>query len=492
MGDMLLQSVDARTLRAHGEALQATDAEQLEAAVHEADDAFRTWRGSDGVTRAGLLRALADALEARREALVDVADVESALGRARLLGEIERTAFQLRRFAALAESGVPFAVVDDPAVAGPPPAGHPSMQRVRLPLGVVAMFAASNFPFAFSVLGGDTASALAAGCAVVVKAHPAHPRTSRLVFELAGAVLRARGAPPGLLRMVQGAGNELGVTLVRHPRVAAAAFTGSTRGGLALQQAAQARARPIPFFGELGSINPVVATPRAVAAGGEALAAALASSITLGCGQFCTNPGLLVLERDPRSEAFVRQLLAALAAQRPHPMLTQGMRSAFDHGVAAQAAAGARVLLHAAGEGIAPPPHLAEVEASVFLATPALREEVFGPASLIVWADGPQQTLDVLHCVGGALTVTLWGADEDSEASRRLVRAAMEVAGRVLFDGVPTGVAVSSAQQHGGPWPSSTQPWSTSVGDAAIDRFLRPVALQEQPRWLQARQGVPC
>ena len=491
MEDAKLQSFDARTLHPFGDALPATQPAELEQAVHEAAEAFETWRSSNGGARASVLRALADALKAREEALVEVADVETALGRPRLAGELERTAFQLRRFAELAESGEPFAVVGDPAVAGPPPAGHPSMQRVRVPLGVVAMFSASNFPFAFSVLGGDTASALAAGCSVVVKAHPGHPHTSSQVFELACDVLRAQRAPAGLLRMVQGAGNELGVALVQHPRVAAA-FTGSTRGGLALQHATQARTRPIPFFGELGSINPVVATPRALAAGGEALAATLAASIALGCGQFCTNPGLLVFEREPRSEAFVRSLQAALAAQRPHAMLTRGMRSAFDHGVAAQAAAGAATLLHEASAEIAPSAHLAEVDASVFLAAPALREEVFGPSSLIVWTDGLAQTLEVLRSVGGSLTVTLWGADDDGEASRRLARGAMELAGRVLFAGVPTGVAVTTAQQHGGPWPSSTQPWSTSVGDAAMDRFLRPVALQDAPLWLRSRQGVPC
>lgn len=488
----MLQSFHARTGAPFGEPLLETSPAGIDTAVQQAQAAFAGWQSSDGPARARLLNALAQALEADREKLVELADTETGLGLPRLNGELDRTAFQLRRFAALALNGVPFVCTDDPAVAGAPPAGHPAMMRVRVPLGPVAMFSASNFPFAFSVLGGDTASALAAGCSVVVKAHPGHPQTSVRVHRLAQEVIQAQGLHDGLLQMVQGAGHEVGVTLIQHPLIAAGAFTGSTRGGAALRDAARARLRPIPFYGELGSINPVVATPAALQQGGEALAQTLAGSITLGCGQFCTNPGLLVFLRSPQSEAFVTALVAALQAQQPHAMLTLGMRQALDQGIAAQRAAGARFLLHEPAAEFIPRPYLAEVDATDFIANPALHEEVFGPASLIVWTESLQQTLAVLQAVGGSLTVTLWGAEEESADTRSLVRGAAAIAGRVLFAGVPTGVAVTAAQQHGGPWPASTEPMTTSVGDAALERFLRPVALQDMPAWLVQRQGQPC
>jgi acyl-CoA reductase-like NAD-dependent aldehyde dehydrogenase len=488
----MLQSFQARTGEPFGDALPVTTPEQLDAAVQRAAQAFETWRCSDGDTRATLLDGLATALEADREGLVAVADTETGLGLVRLNGELDRTAFQLRRFARLARTGEAFRFTDDPAVAGAPPVGHPAMVRMRVPLGPVAMFSASNFPFAFSVLGGDTASALAAGCTVVVKAHNGHLHLSNRVYTLVQQVLRQQGVHDGVLQMVQGPGHQIGVGLVQHPLIAAGAFTGSTRGGSALQAAARARSRPIPFYGELGSINPVVATPQALQQGGSALAQTLAVSITLGCGQFCTNPGLLVFQRSTESQVFVQALTDALRTQQPHVMLTQGMRQALDAGTHAQLNAGAQALLHEPVADRAPRPFLAEVDAATFLAQHALREEVFGPASLIVWTDSVAQTLEVLRAIGGSLTVTLWGMEHDTADNRQLVRAATAIAGRVLFAGVPTGVAVTAAQQHGGPWPSSTEPMSTSVGDAALERFLRPVALQDVPAWLQARRGRPC
>jgi NADP-dependent aldehyde dehydrogenase len=242
----------------------------------------------------------------------------------------------------------------------------------------------------------------------------------------------------------------------------------------------------------LGSINPVVATPEALQKGGDALVQALAGSITLGCGQFCTNPGLLVLQRSAQSTEFVTKLAEALKSIQPHAMLTKGMRQALDTGTAAQIAAGAKPLLHTPVQDVCPKPYLAEVDAATFIKKHELQEEVFGPASLIVWTDSVAQMLEVLRTVGGTLTVTVWGAEQESPEIQRLVRGSMAIAGRVLFAGVPTGVAVTAAQQHGGPWPSSTEPMTTSVGDAALDRFLRPVSLQDMPAWLKNRNGRPC
>lgn len=488
----VLQSYSAQTGTPYGAPLRASTCADVDTACEDARVAFSVWARSTGAQRAALLYALADALEEQREELVAVANEETALGPARLNGELDRSAFQLRRFGELAERGVPFACVDDPAVPGPPPAGHPAMIRMSVPLGPVAMFSASNFPFAFSVLGGDTASALAAGCPVVVKAHSGHLQLSARVHALAQHVLGRLGLPAALIGMVQGAGSEVGVRLIRHPAIAAGAFTGSTRGGAALQAEASARPRPIPFYGELGSINPVVALPGALASAGTALAQALAASIASSTGQFCTSPGVIVLINDPASRDFVGHLATALENQQLHPMLTSGMRRAFGNGVASLVDAGVRVCLDGSSDGPVPRPFLAEVNAAEFIADERLREEVFGPASLIVRAESVAQAIDVLDAVGGSLTVTLWGAETESEETRQLVSAAQRIAGRVLFTGVPTGVAVTAAQQHGGPWPSSTQPMTTSVGDAALDRFLRPLALQDAPSWLLARGGVPC
>lgn len=487
-----LQPTNARTGEAHGAPLTASTAQDIDAAVTEAHAAFGDWARSSGEQRAALLRALADGLAAERDKLVAWADLETALGPVRLNGELDRTTFQLRRFADIAQRGVPFESLDDPAVAGGPPAGHPAMVRQRMPLGPVAMFAASNFPFAFSVLGGDTASALAAGCPVVVKGHPGHPGLSQQVFAMIQRVLKAQGLPAGLVGLVQGAGIEVGVDLIRHPLIAAGAFTGSTRGGAALQAEANARPRPIPFYGELGSINPLIALPAALAAKGGELATTLAGSITLGCGQFCTNPGLLVLVDGTESDAFVEQLTLALSKQQPHPMLTAGMKRAFEAGIKHFLDAGALSLLQGQGVAPAPGPQLLQVSAQRFIERAELREEVFGPSSLIVRCANVDEVHAVLAAVGGSLTVTVWGADEDTTENRAIVRSATQIAGRVLFAGVPTGVAVTAAQQHGGPWPASTAPMTTSVGDAALERFLRPVCLQDAPAWLLARGGVPC
>ncbi|WP_081054888.1 aldehyde dehydrogenase (NADP(+)) [Burkholderia diffusa] len=461
------------------------------AASTVADD----WGQAPIHSRATLLRALADSLEAERVALVAIADDETSLGRVRLNGEVDRTCFQLRGFADHVETGHAFAMTDDPAVDQAPPAGRPHLSRVRVPLGPVAVFSASNFPFAFSVLGGDTASALAAGCPVVIKAHPGHPKLSRKVFELACAVIAAQGLPAALLGMVEGAGVEVGATLVEHPDIAAIAFTGSFSGGTALWRVANARPRPIPFYGELGSINPVVALPSALAAHGEALAHALAASIEFGSGQACTSPGLVVLFEGEGAQLFEDTLRHALSGKQMHRMLTPGMKRSFDEGAARMLATPGVQTLLAGGddrdEAAAPRPVLARTNAAHFIATPALHEEVFGPACLIVRVSSIDEIVDVLVAIGGSLTVTLWGADENTTDVQRVTRCALRVAGRVVFSGVPTGVAVTRSQQHGGPWPASTQPFSTSVGYAAMERFLRPVALQSAPAWLDSRAGRP-
>lgn len=473
---------------------KVSTASDVDVAARAAQAAFTTFGSSDAVTRARLLRGLADVLEANRERLVMLADTETHLGSDRLNSELDRTTFQLRGFATQVEQGAAFAFTDDPSVASAPPVGHPSLMRVRIPVGPVAMFSASNFPFAFSVLGGDTASALAAGCPVVVKAHSGHRNLSHAVADLARGVVQAQDLPDGVFEMIDGRGADVGVALIQHPAIAAGAFTGSVRGGMALQRVAHERPRPIPFYGELGSVNPVIALPSALALKGAELATGLAASITMGCGQFCTSPGVILVPISAEGDAFVASLVENLKIAKTHAMLTPQMRSGYEAGCAAWAAnPQLEKLLFDINVVEQPPrPFLAQTDAATFIADKRLHEEVFGPAALIVRVTGVAEAADVLNAVGGSLTVTIWGADEANEENQSLVRVASQVAGRVLFSGYPTGVAVTAGQQHGGPFPSSSMPFTTSVGWAALDRFLRPVALQDAPGWLTARQGQPC
>lgn len=456
----------------------------VDAAVNQATEAAPYWAESSISTRAALLRGLAEALEAHQGDLVTIADEESHLGSARLTGEIARTAFQLRGFAEQLEAGAANKRVVDEAIAGAPPAGRPQLTRILRSVGPVAMFSASNFPFAFSVLGGDTASALAAGCPVVVKAHSGHPRLSKAVFDLARQVVLSQQLPEGLLTLVEGASRGSGGHLVQHPEIKAVAFTGSYQGGTALWRLANERPVPIPFFGELGSINPLVALPEALEADSQNLANTLAGSITMGCGQFCTSPGVILVLKGDRTEQFISQLSDALKPIQTHAMLTLSMREGFEHASSLVAEHAQTLVVGIDGAG--PAPRLYRTDAHTFIASSQLREEMFGPAAVIVEASSLIEIEQVLRAIGGTLTTTLWGARNDTPANRSLVRAAESVSGRVLFNGVPTGVAVCAAQNHGGPWPSSTAPQTTSVGYASLERFLRPVALQDAPAWAQA------
>jgi len=474
--------------------IRESTAADIDSAVANAAAASAAWAASDAATRSGFLRKLAEGLEAEREQLVALANEETSLGPIRLNGELDRTAFQLRAFADAVDAGEAFQVIDEPAVPGAPPAGHPHLLRVNVPLGPVAMFSASNFPFAFSVLGGDTAAALAAGCPVVIKAHPAHPRLSRAVFAMASTVADRAGVPDGVIEMVEGASKEVGIRLVRHPAIEAVAFTGSLAGGTALQKEINGRDKPIPFYGELGSINPIIALPAALREKGPELAKTLAASIAMGCGQFCTSPGVLIALEGDATDSFVQLLAQEMDAQTPHAMLTPAIRKAFHDGVA-------RLVSHAAAKRLTtgeqsterhPVPNLVEVDVDAFIAHPELRHEIFGPSCLVMRAPTIAQAQQALLAVGGSLTVTVWGAESGSDDALAIVRAAVQIAGRVLFNGVPTGVAVTRAQHHGGPWPASTAPQTTSVGLMAMHRFLRPVALQDPPAWLVERKGVPC
>lgn len=453
-----------------------TSPEDLDAIVRAAAVAAPIWRRSPASDRSSWLRAAADVLDANVAELVAIADEETRLGATRLTGEVARTSGQLRLFATVVEEGSYLELTVDDADAGATPP-RPELRRLLTALGPVAVFSASNFPFAFSVAGGDTASALAAGNPVVVKAHSGHPRLSARTAELVSAALEAAGAPAGSLSLVEG--RDAGNALVQHPLVRAAGFTGSVSGGRALFDLASGRPDPIPFYGELGSINPVVITEAAVAARGDSLAQGLVGSFTLGVGQFCTKPGVVFV---PAGSRFEDAVAAAMPATSGGPLLTDRITAAFPAGLAhLEGDPSVSILAEGAEvDGVRPVALLTDARA-VAARPETLLEECFGPVTLIVRYDSEAELHDALATVPGSLTATLHAEPgEDAAATLDLLQ---ERAGRVLFAGWPTGVAVTWSQQHGGPWPATTS-LHTSVGASAIRRFLRPLAFQDAPEAL--------
>lgn len=473
------QGYDPRTGQPVGDAVPDTTPEQLDAIAAASAGASAELARLAG--RADTLRAIAAALEAAREELVAVADQETALGPARLNSELTRARVQFELFAAEVEEGSFLDIVIDHPDPAAVPAPRPDLRRMMVPIGPVAVYAASNFPFAFSVAGGDTASALAAGCPVIVKAHPGHPQTSVRSGRVIAAALRERGAPAGAFAVVHGF--EAGRDLIRHPAIRAAGFTGSVAGGRALFDLAQSRPDPIPFYGELGSLNPTVVTPRALAARAEEIVAGFVGSYLLGSGQFCTKPGLLFL---PAGHGVDAALARAVAGAAVGPLLGARIHDGYHRGVAGLAAepdVRPVVAPAAANEGgYAVAPTLFAVDAATFLRRRGpLLEECFGPTALIVEYASTDELLAALDAVGGSLTMTVHGHEAEPELVRVLLERATALAGRVVWDGWPTGVAVTAAQHHGGPWPATTAPLHTSVGTAAMRRFLRPVAYQNVP-----------
>lgn len=434
---------------------------------------------SSRADRGRLLVAIADAVEAHRDELVALAGEETHLSAARLGGELTRTSTQLRFFAGVIDEGSYLeATIDSPDPALLPP--RPELRRMLRPLGVVGVFAASNFPFAFSVLGNDTASALAAGCPVVVKAHPGHPRLSRRITEIAHEVLAAAGGPVGALQLVEGM--EAGLALVQHPQVTAVGFTGSTRGGRALFDLAAARPAPIPFYGELGSLNPVVVTRAAVAGGAgpgaAAIAAGLAGSFTRDGGQYCTKPGLVFV---PEGSGIEEALVAVLGDAAPQRLLTDGIAAAFDRG-SVELAERDDVELVFAGEraaDVAAPVVVATSTASFVAARETFLEECFGPLTLLVRYADDAGLAAAIAALEGSLTASIHHAPGEDVTA--LAGVLEPVAGRLVFNGWPTGVAIAWGQHHGGGWPATTASVHTSVGATAIRRWLTPVAWQDAP-----------
>lgn len=456
--------------------------ELVNQAVEAAEDAFWSFSATSRAKRATFLRKVAAEIDARGDAITAMGAKETGLPEARLIGERGRTVGQLRLFADHIEKGDYLDRRHDEALPDRQPLPRPDLRLMQVPTGPVAVFGASNFPLAFSVAGGDTASALAAGCPVVVKGHSAHPGTGEIVAQAIDTAIKACGLHVGVFSLIQGGNRAVGEALVQHPLIRAVGFTGSLGGGRALFNLCAARPDPIPFFGELGSVNPMFVLPHAIANRGDPIASGWAASLTMGAGQFCTNPGLAVVLDGVDADAFVAATRTALEPLAAQTMLTDGMAEAYTSGRTTIATAdGVTEILSNTCQGRQATADLFEVSGDHWLANHALSEEVFGPLGLVVRAKDTDQMLTIAKSLQGQLTCTLHLDDEDAELGRNLTPILVRKAGRLLANGYPTGVEVSDTMVHGGPYPASTNFGATSVGTLAIRRWLRPICYQNMP-----------
>jgi len=475
------QSVTAETGQPEGTAFPVAGPAEIERACALAESAFDRYRATDRETRAAFLESIADEIVAIGDELIVTAMRESGLPRARLEGERGRTVGQLRMFAGVVRAGLWQQIRIDPALPDRTPLPRPDLRLRMIPVGPVAVFGASNFPLAFSTAGGDTASALAAGCPVVVKGHPAHPATGALVAGAIARAVRKAGLPEGVFQHLAGPGNAIGSALVQDSRIAAVGFTGSRGGGLALMRLAQQRPVPIPVYAEMSSINPVLLLPEALKARAAALGTAFVGSLTMGAGQFCTNPGLILAIEGEGLDAFVAAARGAVAEADAQTMLTPGIHAAYEQGKA-RLAGSDKVETLARGKDAPGAPRgqaaLFGTSARAFLSDEALGHEVFGASSIIVRCGDEAELASVIAGLEGQLTATLHMDDGDLAMAGRLLPLLERKVGRILANGWPTGVEVCHAMVHGGPWPATSDGRTTSVGSLAIDRFLRPVSYQ--------------
>jgi 2,5-dioxopentanoate dehydrogenase len=456
----------------------------IDAAVRAAEAAFTAYSALPRETRAQFLEEIAAQIDARGDAITAAGTSETGLPEARLIGERGRTTGQLRLFAAHIRSTDFLDLRHDPALPDRAPLPRPDIRLIQQPIGPVGVFGASNFPLAFSTMGGDSASALAAGCPVVVKGHSAHPATSEIVAQAVLAAIEKCGLPKGVFSLVQGGARDVGEALVQHPLIRAVGFTGSLAGGRALFNLCAARPDPIPFFGELGSVNPMFILPHALAARSAAIATGWAGSLTMGAGQFCTNPGIGVVIEAPEVDGFVSELTRALAPVAAQTMLTDGIADAFRAGAARVAGAGATAVIERPETGRRVSPYLYQVSGDAWLANPHLAEEVFGPLALLIRAEDAAQMAQIAAALQGQLTCTLHLDSADHAKAAALLPVLARKAGRVVANGFPTGVEVCDAMVHGGPYPASTNFGATSVGTMSIRRWLRPVSYQNMPEAL--------
>lgn len=454
----------------------------VEQACAAAEEAFAVYGFLPRASRAAFLDGIATEIDKRGERITAIGTLETGLPAARLEGERGRTVMQLRLFAEHIRRGDYLDRRHDAALPERKPAPRPDIRLMERPIGPVAVFGASNFPLAFSTAGGDTAAALAAGCPVVVKGHSAHPGTSEVVAEAILTAIETCDMPPGVFSLIQGGDRRVGQALVQHPAICAVGFTGSLGGGRALFDLCAQRQNPIPFFGELGSVNPMFVLPQAAKARAEAIGAGWAASLTLGAGQFCTNPGICVVPDGPDADRLIAATKAAVATIAPQTMLTAGIAQAYHAGVARLTARNSvrPVFVSPAGDRLAGP-NLFETDADTFLADHVLQEEIFGACGLVVRVASHAQMRRLAAQFAGQLTMTLHYDPADRTDALDLLPLLERKAGRVLINGFPTGVEVVDAMVHGGPYPASTNFGATSVGTLSIRRFLRPVSYQNFP-----------
>jgi len=450
---------------------------EINQAVEAAVEAFKEVRTYSAEKLADFLDEVANQIEALGDELLETADMETGLGLPRLTGERGRTTGQLRAFGNLLREGSYVRAIIDT---------DPNIRQMQFPIGPVAVFSASNFPFAFAVAGGDTASAFAAGCPVVVKGHPGHPATSELFAHALSEAVKAQGFPAGMFSMIQGNTIEVGQNLVMHDGVEAVGFTGSLRGGRAIYNSAAERERPIPVFAEMGSINPVVITQTALANRSDEIAEGLVNSVTLGTGQFCTNPGLILMENTDATQAFIQSVTAQMSEKPEGVLLNGAIESGLERAVSATKTKSSISVL-TGGEAIADSDFFCyrntvmQTTAESVRTDEDLQIEHFGPVTLFVLCDDMDDLKATLEVVEGNLTTTIHAEDDEVDSLQDLIVLMREKAGRVIWNGFPTGVAVVYSMQHGGPYPATTAPGTTSVGMTAIYRFMRPIAFQAMP-----------
>ena len=457
---------------------------KADSALQRSSKAFQEYRKCSGARKADFLEAIAAGIESDSAVILPMAMQETSLPEPRLAGELARTCNQLRQFSALLREGSWVEARIDTAQPDRAPLPKPDIRKMNVPIGPVVVFGASNFPLAYSTAGVDTASALAAGCTVVLKGHPAHPQTSAYVAGLIDKAIAKTGMPEGVFIHLDEPGFDIGKQLVQHPLTRAVGFTGSFSGGKALYDYAQQRPDPIPVFSEMGSINPVFILPDAASNRGEQLATLYAGSITLSVGQFCTNPGLLLGIKSPALDAFARALAEKIRVVAPAPMLHEGIASAYvKKRTEALHQKGVTLLAESATPAAAghATPTVATVSGSDFLANPLLCEEVFGPYSLLVVADDAKQLKQLALAMPGQLTSTILADESDAPLTTDLISILTDRAGRIIMNGVPTGVEVCPSMHHGGPFPATTDSRFSSVGTDAIRRFVRPVSFQNMP-----------
>jgi alpha-ketoglutaric semialdehyde dehydrogenase len=460
-------------------------AQEVERACALAEQAFDAYRETDLESRAKFLEQIAANLASNGPEIVERAGLESGLPKARLEGELGRTMNQLKLFAEEVRAGRWIGARIDRAMPERTPLPRSDLRLRHIPLGPVAVFGASNFPLAFSVAGGDTASALAAGCPVVVKGHSAHPGTSELVGRAILAAVKSCSMPEGTFSLLFGSGADIGSALVADPRVKAVGFTGSRAGGVALMKIAAARPEPIPVYAEMSSINPVYLLPEALKNRADAIATGFVNSMLMGSGQFCTNPGLLIVKESDGFDAFINKVTDLLVVAQPTTMLTPGIHQAYESGVS-KLKGNSNVQLLAEAQATTGPnqcrANLFVTTAQAFLKDHALRDEVFGSTSLVITCKSDQEILDLTNSLEGQLTATvLMESDDDKVFVKKLLSILERKVGRILFNGYPTGVEVCHAMVHGGPFPATSDSRTTSVGTEAIWRFLRPVCYQDVP-----------